>query len=143
MAYGQSPFSEKTQWGPLLESIAGMIMQGMMVNKFGKQGGQRQLPPPTMPQQRTQAPINRAVQQAPGTMQGSPNQSRGNEFIPQGGMGGQPQGGQQAPEAAIFSLLASQPILQKYYAQQLKDAKFAIPKAQAGVGASGSATMGR
>ena len=85
-----NPTSSKTQWGSGLQELLGNIAQYILISKMGKDGGQQQLPPPTQPQQRSQGPMNQAVQQAPPTMppgppQGSPQAQ--NQFLQPMGTG--------------------------------------------------------
>jgi len=131
MAGFYNPFSAKPDYGSGIQELLGQLAQMIMIKKMGQNGGQQQLPPPTQPQQRSQGPMNQAVQQAPGAMpQGPPPGSPQQFMSPMGGgqppMGGQVQGPSQrggiSPEAKIAQALP--PELQSIFFEILKLAKF-------------------
>ena len=85
MANFHNPFSSKPDWAGGLNELVNQVMQFLVLSQMGGNGGGSfkqgmalpgaqtpQMPQqmPTMPQQRTQAPIWDAVQQAPATMRG-------------------------------------------------------------------------
>ena len=139
-----SPFSDKPQWGAGIQELLGQLAQMIMIKKMGQQQGSGQLPPPTQPIQRSQGPINQAVQQAPATMPQGPPQGAGQQFMqPMGGQGQRPptpQGTGGVLGGKDIATLASQlpPEIMQIILKLLEQGKFPQP----GAGAS-SASIGR
>ena len=153
-----NPFSAKPDYGSGIQELLGQLAQMIMIKKMGKDGGQQQLPPPTQPQQRSQGPMNQAVQQAPPTMppgppQGSPQAQ--NQFLSPMGTGKSSQTstlgttpvGNSILSPQDIQMLSSQmpPELMQIVLKLLGEGKFpqAGASAGAGAGAMGQASMRR
>lgn len=137
MAYGFNPFSEKTNFGGMLQDILAPIAQMLMMKKMypGEQQGMKMpgAQAPTMPIQRTQTPLP----PQPATMQSSPAGSRGGEFLspmggqarPQMGMQGQMPTGDVTGGNTISEIAAVlPPHLRAKYLEQVRLGKWAEPK---------------